>query len=53
MVNAHVKFAVIQKLICIVCDKKFTKLFNLKCHMLIHTGERPYRCKVCNKKFTE
>ena len=36
---------------CKVCNKMFTQADSLKCHMCIHTGERPFSCNVCNKKF--
>lgn len=36
---------------CDLCDKKFTRTYNLRSHKRTHTNERPYVCSVCNKAF--
>ncbi|KAM3623957.1 uncharacterized protein V6R79_017394 [Siganus canaliculatus] len=36
---------------CVVCNREFNRLENLKTHLRIHTGERPYTCSVCSKCF--
>ncbi|KAG7697598.1 hypothetical protein KL951_002172 [Ogataea haglerorum] len=36
---------------CPVCDKKFTRPYNLKSHLRTHTNERPFLCTVCGKAF--
>ncbi|SCV05377.1 LANO_0H06150g1_1 [Lachancea nothofagi CBS 11611] len=36
---------------CHVCDKKFTRPYNLKSHLRTHTDERPFICGICGKAF--
>ncbi|KAK7041665.1 hypothetical protein SK128_001852, partial [Halocaridina rubra] len=38
---------------CTLCHKKFTRAFNLKRHMLVHTGLRSFCCGLCGKRFKE
>lgn len=36
---------------CTFCRKLFTRKHDVKRHVRIHTGERPYVCQICNKAF--
>ncbi|PRD32252.1 UNVERIFIED_CONTAM: zinc finger and BTB domain-containing protein 10 [Trichonephila clavipes] len=43
----------LKKLNCPFCVKNFNCKQNLKRHMLMHTGIRPFICPSCNKSFTQ
>lgn len=36
---------------CPVCSQTYSRKDNLRAHMRIHSGERPYKCKQCTSKF--
>jgi hypothetical protein len=36
---------------CTYCPKTFTQTFNLKSHLVTHTGERAFVCGTCEKAF--
>uniref|UniRef100_A0A1I8PAV7 C2H2-type domain-containing protein n=1 Tax=Stomoxys calcitrans TaxID=35570 RepID=A0A1I8PAV7_STOCA len=38
---------------CFLCGKKVQSSYNLRRHMMIHTGERPFACDLCDRRFRE
>lgn len=41
-----------RKYVCHVCSKSFGWSTDLKRHILTHTGERPFKCQMCEATFT-
>ncbi|GFT00348.1 ras-responsive element-binding protein 1 [Nephila pilipes] len=37
---------------CLICTKRLSSASSLDRHMLIHSGERPFNCKICGMSFT-
>ncbi|RWS31808.1 ras-responsive element-binding protein 1-like protein [Leptotrombidium deliense] len=40
------------KIYCVFCPRQFTSDENLKRHMRVHLGERPFKCTLCTRKFS-
>ena len=38
---------------CTFCQKVFPSKANLRRHILVHTGERPFSCDVCGSRFNQ
>ena len=36
---------------CHLCDKKFTRNYNLNSHLRTHANERPFECTLCHRTF--
>lgn len=36
---------------CTLCPKRFTRAYNLRSHLRVHTDQRPFCCSICGKTF--
>ena len=39
--------------ICPYCPRSMKQSSNLRTHVMIHTGEKPWKCKYCDERFTQ
>ncbi|KAF8778765.1 Zinc finger protein 208 like protein [Argiope bruennichi] len=37
---------------CDICNKAFNRKDNLERHLRVHTGEKPFKCTFCSRRFT-
>lgn len=54
--KAHFRCAHVEKKknhVCDICNKAFTNKSALNVHYRLHTGEMPYACSLCDRKFNQ
>lgn len=49
LINQH---AIQYSNVCVICQKSYKRLYDLKTHLRVHSKEKPYSCKVCFKLFS-
>jgi len=38
---------------CRYCEKKFNRMFTLRTHERVHSGDKPFKCEICGKSFRQ
>lgn len=38
---------------CLMCGRSFGSMCDVKRHLRMHTGEKPYQCTICNHRFSD
>jgi len=51
--RSHSKIHTDNAYVCEYCDKKFGRKGNYIEHKRIHTGEKPFECPICKKRFRQ
>ena len=51
--STHSPFGMPSNTVCDICGKNFSSKSALKQHILIHSGEKPFKCNFCNKSFND
>ena len=41
-----------RKIVCLFCLRKFWSAEDLRRHVRSHTGDRPYKCDICHRRFS-
>ena len=42
-----------KKFACSWCGQAFTRKYDMEKHTRMHTGDKPYQCGICAKKFVQ
>ncbi|KAJ5887579.1 hypothetical protein N7495_007620, partial [Penicillium taxi] len=51
LMDSSTSYTRVKKVVCHVCQKKFSKTEHLRRHERCHTGFKPYVCKECRRPF--